>query len=107
MGYYTFYSLSIVNNPPDGRNLIKELRKENENAAYSIDDSGYTQESTKWYDYDKDMRAFSKKFPAIIFLVEGVGEEQPDMWKAWFMNGKMFRADAVITYPDFNPDLLD
>lgn len=107
MGYYTSYSLSIINNPSNGRDLIEELRKENKDAAYAIDDIGSMQQPIKWYDYDKDMRAFSKKFPGIIFLLEGIGEEQPDMWKAWFMNGKMFRAEAVITYPDFNPDLLD
>lgn len=36
----------------------------------------------KWYDWEDDMKAIAKEYPAIEFRVEGSGEERDDRWVA-------------------------
>lgn len=103
MGYYTSYTLSA---DTGYEHLIEELREENEHANYAIDSNGLTAESTKWYDHQKDMRAFSKKHPEVLFTLEGIGEEQPDVWVEYYMNGKMQKVVAKVTFEPFNESLL-
>lgn len=45
-------------------------------------------------------------YPDVIFIVEGIGEEFPDIWKAWTKNGKMYKAYAQIKFPEFSEALL-
>lgn len=60
----------------------------------------------KWYDHEDEMRAFSKKFPEILFILEVNGEEEGDLSIKYFKNGKMQRANAVITYEEFDESKL-
>lgn len=59
-------------------------------------------ESMKWYEWEDDMRFFSKKFPTVLFTLNGEGEENDDMWKAYFKNGKMQFCKAKIAFDPFN-----
>lgn len=43
----------------------------------------------KWYDHEKDMIAYSRKFPEVEFRLDGTGEESEDIWVKWFKNGAM------------------
>lgn len=103
MGYYTGYSLVIEGGNND---IIKELRKENQNAEYALDDNGDTEECIKWYEHEEDFRKFSMKHPEILFSLHGEGEESEDIWKAYFKNGKMQKCEAKITFEEFNPEIF-
>jgi hypothetical protein len=103
MGYYTAYNLSVKNGDSS---LIEEFRKENESASYALDEQGDTLESCKWYNHDVDLKAFSKKYPELLFILEGAGEISGDIWKKYFQNGKCQVAKAQITFEPFNPDKL-
>lgn len=104
MGYYTYYSLEVIGE--DTENVIKELRSENDNAEYAFTESGDSYDSLKWYDYEKDMRSFSTRFPDLIFKLSGEGEEPGDLWIRYFKNGKMQYSKAIITYEPFNEGKL-
>lgn len=58
------------------------------------------EEPRKWYDYKDDMRILSLAFPNTYFLLYGVGEEQGDVWKAYFYNGKVQIIKAALTFKD-------
>ena len=103
MGYYTRHELVIQNGSND---LIKELREFSEDASYAIDEDGATEESTKWYKHEDDLRSFSALHPKVIFKIIGKGEEPEDAWHEYYSNGKMQHCEGVITYPKFNSGLL-
>lgn len=69
-----------------------------------FDDKGETENHCKWYDHDKDLEAFSKKYPQYLFELSGEGEERDDLWKLFAMNGRSYldRADIKVEYK-YNP----
>ena len=109
MGYYTNYSMSIYKNDEnittyDIVNTIKNLMEkekgmfypfeneikrmcddEDNKKFYDIDLDSY---QTKWYEYAEDMCKLSSCFPSVIFQLDGEGEENGDLWTAWYKNGK-------------------
>ena len=104
MGYVTRHELVIQNGSND---LIEELREFSDEAVYAIDNNGDTEDSTKWYDHQDDLKAFSSMHPKVIFKLIGEGEESGDLWHEYYMDGKMQLCKAVISYPNFNSDLLE
>ncbi len=95
MGYYTVHELTIIG---DGHAM---------DHAEGIDllagSAGlFEGEPMKWYDHEKDMRAYSKGHPDIIFKLYGEGEESEDMWVEFYKNGKMQHCKAKITFDDFD-----
>lgn len=60
----------------------------------------------KWYDFEDDVREFSKSYPDELFEWLVVGEESPDMWKGYAKNGKFTRLVALHSFPEFTEDLL-
>lgn len=98
MGYYTEYELKVLPEQEihiDHKRLISEL----------IDFWPFGQEC-KWYEYHGDMIEYSKKHPSCIFILKGVGEEHPDIWVAYFKNGKTYKEKAKIVFSDYNEQLL-
>lgn len=105
MGYYTKYSLEIIPNDYDA-NL--ELLLESESfCEYSplISFMCGSRES-KWYEHDDDMKKLSSKFPDKLFILSGHGEEDGDIWRKYYKNGKVQRVDAEIVFEEFDEDKL-
>ncbi len=112
MGYYTRYNLDIaVVDVKTGElhpsptvqaklqwgmtSLLSELKEI----------SGYDYlfgEDIKWYEHEDNMRKISKKYPDVLFTLSGEGEESDDIWKKYFLNGKMQKARAKIVIPEFD-----
>ena len=99
MGYYTSFKFKVIEGD---ESLIKEFRKENENAKYAVDEYGDTNDSCKWYDCEKDIVSFSIKHPKIIFMLEGEGEESGDIWKLYVQDGHVQNCRAKIVFPEFD-----
>lgn len=95
MGYYTRYELTAT---PDN-DEIWDAVKTNKNINYAVGDQGNSGEECKWYDNEKDMVEFSKKFPDITFCLHGEGEETGDIWNKYFRNGKKQICKAEIIIP--------
>jgi len=97
MGYYTKYELETSEQFDEIQEAI--VKESNYSSPF--------EESCKWYDHEEDIKAVSERFPNVLITLSGEGEEQPDLWKKYFKNGKMQRADAIVTYPEFDENLLE
>jgi len=64
-------------------------------------------EPNKWYEWEEDMRKFSLKYPDVLFTLDGEGEENGDIWTAYFRNGKCQIERAVIQVMPFDPIKLE
>lgn len=108
MGYHTKFNLKIANCPSTyiEEEIISELRDINECAKYAIDEFGDTEEESKWYDHEQDLKEFSLQYPEFIFVLEGIGEAHDDMWIKYFKNGKCQVCDAIITFDPFDESEL-
>ena len=124
MGYYTNYSLEIDKSateltPVTGvdengnpatvyvKRTIDLVQMESELAnACGYERATLFGDSVKWYEHERDMRDFSKKYPDILFILSGEGEENEDVWRAYFKNGKMQKCKAIISFDPFDADKL-
>jgi hypothetical protein len=103
MGYYTRYNLST----PDldlvpKQNIIKIFREEYKSASYALDADGDSNDECKWYEAEKELIEFSIKHPSILFLLEGVGEENGDEWKLYVQDGHSQKLKAKMVFPPFD-----
>lgn len=107
MGYYTRYTLSIeVPKDTDEEQIIAELRNENEDAGYALNEHGGPREDAKWYDNESDLRKFSTKHPECLFILEGEGDESGDFWRKYHKNGKCQTVMGKIVYDNYDPTKL-
>lgn len=106
MGYNTDYQLTIIEpKQPTTTEIVKALREQCKDAEYAIDSKGQTIESSKWYEHESDMKAFSLQFPNHTFVLDGIGEDGERMRK-YFRNGKMQDAKPILTYEEFDKNKL-
>lgn len=89
MGYYTQYTLSWNKNAGPSYDELEKLTDENWYVARS--GALYTQEPTKWYDWENDMLLLSLRYPETLFKLDGEGEESGDIWRAFYKGGKQIR----------------
>lgn len=102
MGYYTNYSLTVESKdikPELLDQIDHEIRKMNELESWG---GGTWSAYTKWYDFDQDMLLLSKKFPNILFCLHGEGDNEEDLWDAYYQNGKVQNCHAEIIYPPYD-----
>jgi len=81
--------------------LIKELRNISDGFSYVYNSSG-------GWDFEGEMRTFSRKYPEAVFQVDvvwesGLGDEPS---RDYFQNGKQQTAKTKITYSKFDPKKL-
>lgn len=114
MGYYTKFELHAVDvetECPVSNLMEADITYDLEQIAFGpiereeyehrgpVNFECWTEEAMKWYDHEADMIALSKKYPNILFVLEGVGEEFPDAWRKWFYNGTVEASYAEVVYP--------
>lgn len=79
MGYYTDYKIST--DPPVPGYELDNWGTLNKN--------GCSSECVKWYSHEADLSRASRETGS-TFTVEGIGEEQPDIWcKVFTPDGKV------------------
>lgn len=96
MGYETKYSLKIL-----GIDDYTISFHEKEISKHSMYQNCFI-DYIKWDDHEKDMRKYSKKEPEMVFCLIGYGEDENDVWKKYFHNGKMQECKPKITWPKYN-----
>jgi len=111
MGYYTCHNLTIENNKSDKsieeiKKLTVEILRELNLIDYVLEEDLSCSDSAKWYEHEEDMRKISEQIKDVLFLLEGEGEESGDVWKEYYLNGKMQRCQAELVFPEFNEDKL-
>lgn len=117
MGYYTGYSLKVLKkdgSPLSGAQaIIAKLREPKPRETYCEpaeafnSDGSFSGETLKWYSHETDLKVFSVRFPNVLFLLEGNGEDSTDMWAKYFLDGKMQTEKASITFGKFDPKKLN
>lgn len=96
MGYNTKYILEVRHTEapkilpsPVLEDVLSQLRTEFSEANYALTEIGDCSELAKWYEHEEDLRKFSKRFPLYLFVLSGQGEISADVWKKYFVNGKV------------------
>lgn len=106
MGYYSSFTI-VDSNFEDAQELIDKLHKFSE--TYNWADPGWETrrdgsisgyESTKWYDWDEDLKQYAYQHPEDYFIVLRYGEESPDMSRVIVKNGKAVEQVPNISWPE-------
>jgi hypothetical protein len=111
MAYCTDYEIEVLSNPQqvDEKEMVFYFLKEI--LRTQLTDYDYFKQMDmrgwKWYTSKHDMNELSKKYPSVTFLLSGVGEDHPDIWKYYVKNGKSVSHKAEVIFPEFNPKDLE
>lgn len=104
MGYFTKYSLDT--NCPDGhRDALHACLMSIEDAPYALRtvECGLIYEyeqPCKWYNVIEDFCKLSLLFHGVTFTLSGTGEQQGDVWRKIFLNGKYKDIWPCLQWPD-------
>lgn len=49
-----------------------------------------SEDAWTWYNHEDDMIGLSHKFPEVLFTLDGEGEDNRDIWRSYFKNGKTY-----------------
>jgi hypothetical protein len=91
MGYYTDYEISAQGEHADEAvTFLTEVC-----AGYDNWDDGCLQDA-KWYDWNLDLKKASLEYPEVLFILDGIGEESPDIWRAWALDGRVEKVVATM-----------
>lgn len=101
MGYYTYYTLEIVEDPDNQKDEFYEHFEE-ETMYSSKEFKDYGEMEATWQDWEEDMIELSKRFPKMLFKLEGDGEEQFDVWNCYFCNGKSHYREIQTYWEPFD-----
>lgn len=109
MGYYTNFEISIekhnseidVHDESFVETVVKRI---NEISDYWFDEDLI--QYIKWYDWEEHMRQLSSEFPSVLFIVDGNGEEDGDVWRAYLTDGKCQLERARISFAPFDETKL-
>lgn len=122
MSYSTNYKLSILN---EEMIIVPDCEHENKRGTKFCPECGVSsapvlldnrikkelpeivgynplEDSCKWYEHDEHMRQLSKKYPSVVFILHGEGEEQGDDWFKYYKNGKMQECRAKIIFDEYD-----
>lgn len=95
MGYYTWYNLEIEPTP-DPEHPVWDEMVDDDTLVKDIVTDGY---DGKWYENEAELTMLSIKYPSLLFIVDGSGEDSGDVWREYFKDGKHFMA----CQPDWEP----
>ena len=107
MGYYTAYGLSIhpdVGHSEDKDKFYKELLEMNDNdceVKELIEEGGVF---GKLYDIECDINSLAPKYPHLLIILNGDGEEPGDNWQHRWKGTESEYHEAMIP-PFTNPNL--
>lgn len=106
MGYYTHYKVRALNDRMELDMAMAAKDKTLDGLIEEMLGDNPFEESCKWYSHDEDMNRFSKLYPKVVFMLEGEGEENGDMWRSYHRDGKSYTIKAKIVWDDFDPSQI-
>lgn len=59
-------------------------------------------EKNTWYNHIKHLAEFSEKYPDALFILDGNGDDNSDIWKKYFKAGKYRNCSARINFDEFD-----
>jgi hypothetical protein len=113
MPYMTRYRLSVHNekalakaNNPDYIKFVMWLESPESDQVEFLRHIWISGDRCGWYDHEEDIADLSKRFPDLVFELEGEGEYPRDIWIKYFKNSKMQKCPAKITFDKFSAERL-
>jgi hypothetical protein len=76
---------------------------ENSDMSYCLEPDGTSSEPCKWYEHVEEMKKMSLAFPNVLFTLAGEGEESGDVWRKYFLNGKVQVSKIKMEFDPFDP----
>lgn len=134
MGYYTNYTLETPSGFPvtqeqrdlaeglEGKglkvkieSLISHVKIDNHGSIdicnyrfygnWDEDAREYTCNEAKFYNHDEVFRKISSEYPG-LFILRGDGEEDDDLWIKYFQDGKSYKVEPTVIWPEFDSSKL-
>lgn len=109
MGYNTYVTINIGRS--DGKSLpaanlscIKDFLRNEMDMSFEDWGDEVSLGDCRGYDREKDMLRISTRFPEILFVIYGDGDDSDDLWYEYWQNGKYQYISA--TFEDFNRRLM-
>lgn len=109
MGYTTYFTMSRLDGAPftnEERQALIDLGVFTEETENGNNETIRFCASSKWYSCMEDMRLLSKSFPDTVFKLHGEGEENGDLWDAYFKGGMSQECYAELVYPIYDESKL-
>lgn len=118
MSWYTYYSLSLFQRRdpdasweevynPDITDDIKQVLRQEGIIGYVFDENLDSHDKVKWWNHSL-MESLSKQFPDILFRLHGnaTHNDPEDLWYEYWLNGRVQKCPAIITFDDFDESKL-
>lgn len=102
MGYRTDFELDTVEALDEDTRLMIDGYLNQRNIPVIL----YGQWYGKWYQWEQDISVLAQQFPEATFVLYGNGEEDGDIWRAFFKGDQVEVQDGEITYPEA-PDFVE
>lgn len=83
--------------------VVDTLRVFSEDAQFALDEGGDSTGWAKWDSLEEDMQEFSRRYPALLFIVTVCGQEGGDYWQLFARDGRYVTVPGWIEYG--KPDL--
>ena len=110
MGYYTYFTLQVVGNDRDENEFKKEL------SSTAVDEYNYPESSVeelvnygsteaKFYEIEEIISLIAEKYPNLLIILNGDGEESGDIWEARW-KGDQYEKVEMSMPPFKNENLL-
>lgn len=71
-----------------------------------FDQNGWSKDSYKWYSWETDVLEASRRMPGVLITLTGSGEETGDLWRAYFLDGRVQSVRPRLEFPPFDPGKL-
>lgn len=105
MGYYTGFTLT-ASDQEALNSIISDHSEDGDDTFFNFlekNDGSYSG-NCKGYEHEEELAEASKKFPDVLFTLDGHGEEGGDTWRKFFKNGQV--NDSVLTFSEYNPNKM-
>ncbi len=101
MAYRTCHRLEMEPEDPRVWERLEDARRKEMEIGYALGELGWN-EPASWDSYLEDMVELSKGFPGVTFTLYGDGDENGDLWVAYFRNGQFQEYHPEIVFPQID-----
>ena len=108
MGYYSDFSINIL--PEQEEKTLLKIKDDIEKASgydFCLEGKNINAYHVKWYNYERNLKYISEKYPCLVFLIDIVGEENGDLMRGQFKDGEYELVKAQISFPPFKRVYLE
>lgn len=112
MGYDSNFQIRIYKYKSfeEAKQVVDDIEKESGHTMSEKDYDSCSLNEAHWYDWEKDLKKVSKKYPDVVIEADREGEDRNDNQRARFHDGKSEILGMIYSFPDFEeiPDeMLD